>query len=162
MYKINDYIVYLKDVYKIVDIKKKYIKNIDYYILEPISDPSLKVKIPTNNKAIRNLITKDEVNNIIDNIVNINPLDIDDKNIEIEYKKLLVNPTHDNLIKIIKTTYLRNNNRINSKRKISDIYKNYFEQAEKYLYNEFSIVLNKSIEDTKEYIKNKVEKELIH
>ena len=33
----------------------------------------------------------------------------------------------------------------------------YFELAEDYLYNEFSIVLNKSYDDTKQYIINKIE-----
>lgn len=162
MYKIGDYVVHLKEVCKIIDIKEKYIKNVDYYILEPLSDPSLKVKIPTNNNAIRNLITLEEVNNIIDNIVNIEPLDIDNKNIEMEYKKLLLNPTHKDLIKIIKTTYLRNKQRIDSKRKISDKDKSYFEQAEKYLYTEFSVVLKKTFDETKAYVINQVEKELIH
>ena len=162
MYKIGDYVVHIKDVYKIVDIKKKYIKNIDYYILEPVLDTSLKVKIPTNNNKIRNLITLTEVNKIINNIINIEPLNVDDKNIETEYKKLLMNPTHEDYIKIIKTSYLRNKQRIESKRKISDKDKNYFEQAEKYLYTEFSIVLNKSFNETKEYVINMVKKEVIH
>lgn len=162
MYKIGSYIVYLKDVYKVIDIKEKYIKNIDYYVLEHVLDKSLIVKVPTNAKAIRSLISLEEVNNIINNIVNIKPIDVDDKNIESEYKKLLSNLKHEDLIKIIKTAYLRNKQRTDSKRKISDKDKNYFDQAEKYLYTEFSIVLNKSFEETKEYVINKVESALIH
>lgn len=162
MYNIGDYVVHLKDVCKIIDIKKKYLKDIDYYILEAISDPSLKIKVPTNTKSIRSLISLDEVNNIINNIINIEPLNVDDKNIEIEYKKILTNPTHEDYIKIIKTTYLRNKQRIDSKRKISDKDKSYFEQAEKYLYTEFSVILNKSFNETKEYVKAQVEKEKVH
>ena len=162
MYKINDYIVYQKDVCKIIDIKEKYIKNTDYYILEPILDKSLKVKVPTNSKAIRSIISQVELNKIISIIPNIETLDIDDKNIEMEYKKLFSNGTHEDLIKIIKTTYCRNKLRVDSKRKISDKDKSYFEQAEKYLYSEFSVVLNKSFDETKKYVINEVEKELIN
>ena len=32
----------------------------------------------------------------------------------------------------------------------------YFKKAEKYLYNEFSIVLNKTYDETKEYVINEV------
>ena len=162
MYNLGDYVVYQKNVYQIKEIKEKYINNLDYYILNSVNDNSLTLNIPTNNKLIRNLISKDELNNIIKNIPLIETLDIDDKNIESEYKKILNNPSHEDLIKIIKTTYLRNKERMDSKRKISDKDKNYFELAEKYLYTEFSIVLDMNIEDTKNYIINEVEKELSH
>ena len=162
MYKINDYVIYQKNVCKIIDIKEKYIEDIDYYILEPMYDKSLKIKVPTNSNVIRDIISVDTVNKIIENIPNINSLDIDDKNIETQYKVLLTNATPENLIKIIKTTYLRNKQRLESKRKISDKDKSYFDQAEKYLYNEFSIALNKSFDETKEYVINQVEKELIN
>ena len=156
MYNIGDYIIYLKDVCKILDIKEKYMNNTDYYILSPINDESLKLNIPINNKSIRNLISKEEVNNIINNILNIEILEYDDKTIEFEYKKLLTNGTHEDLIKIIKTSYLRNKKRIDNKKKISDKDKNYFELAEKYLYTEFSIVLDMSFDDTREYVIDKV------
>ena len=162
MYNLGDYVVYQKNVYQIKEIKEKYINDLDYYILNSVNDNSLILNIPTNNKLIRNLISKDELNNIIKNIPLIETLNIDDKNIESEYKKILNNPSHEDLIKIIKTTYLRNKERIDSKRKISDKDRNYFELAEKYLYTEFSIVLDMDIEDTKNYIINEVEKELIN
>lgn len=86
-------------------------------------------------------------------IPNISPLtDINEKNVETQYKELLNTDNHENLVKIIKTTYLRNENRINNKKKISDKDDKYFNLAEKYLYNELSISLNETIENIKEYI----------
>lgn len=158
MHNINDYIIYKKDVCKIIDIKQKFMQNKDYYILESINDKSLILKVPINSKMIRDVISKEKVNELINNMLNIKCLDVEDKNIETIYKDLLTNPTHENLIKIIKTTYLRNKNRTDAKRKISDKDKNYFEQAEKYLYTEFSIALGKSFKETKEYVINEVEK----
>ena len=61
MYNIGDYVVYLRDVCKISDIKRKYMNDMDYYILIPVNDNSLKLSIPTNNKCIRNLIAKEKV-----------------------------------------------------------------------------------------------------
>ena len=94
MYNIRDYIIYLKDVCKIFDIKKNYINNMDYYILIPTNDISLKLNVPINNKTIRKLISKEEVNRIVDNILNIETINYDEKTIEFEYKKLLNNGTH--------------------------------------------------------------------
>ena len=162
MYKTGDYIVYQKDVCKIKEMKEKYLKDMDYYVLEPVSDPSLKLNIPVLNNTIRTLLTKEEVKDLIQNIPSIETLDIEEKNIETEYKKLLNNNRHKDLIKIIKTTYLRNQERLNHKRKVSDKDKMYFELAEKYLYTEFSIVLNMTLEDTKNYVIQEVEKGLIH
>ena len=162
MYNIGDYVVYLKDVCKILDIKKKYMNDTDYYILSPVNDNSLKLNIPVNNHSIRNLITIEKINEIINNILNIKTIECDDKNIKKKDKKLLNNASWEDLITIIKTTYKRNQARLDNKKKISDKDKNYFELAEIYLYTEFSIVLNMSFEETKEYIIKKVEEGVVN
>ena len=156
MFKINDFLIYNKDVCKVIDIKEKLFKDIDYYILESISDPTLKIQIPTTSNKIRKLITLEELNNIIYNIPNIDIIKENDRLIENTYKSIMQSGTHEDLIKIIKTTYLRNEKRINDNKKISEIDDTYFKKAEKYLYNEFSLVLNKTFEETKEYVIKKV------
>lgn len=57
--------------------------------------------------------------------------------------------THDkeNLIKIIKTSYLRNEKRINSNKKISAKDDIYLKKAEELLYRELSYSLNMSFDD---------------
>lgn len=156
MFKVNDFLIYNKDVCKVKEIKEKLFKDIDYYVLESISDSSLKIQIPTTSDKIRNLITIEELNTIINNIPNISIIKENDRLIENTYKTIMQSGTHEDLIKIIKTTYLRNEKRINDNKKISEIDDTYFKKAEKYLYNEFSIVLNKTFEETKEYVNNKV------
>ena len=74
------------------------------------------------------------------------------------FTQLLNTDNQENLVKIIKTTYLRNENRINNKKKISDKDDKYFNLAEKYLYNKLSISLNETIESIKEYIFKMVNK----
>ena len=158
MYKVGDYIVYKKDVCIIKDVKLNSFNNEYYYSLLPINDKSLKIDIPVSDKLnnIRDLISKKEIENIIKQIPNIPIIESDDKYIESEYKKLLSSNNHFNLIRIIKTTYLRNKDRIDNKKKISDKDNSYFNLAEKYLYNEFSIVLGLSFDDTKKYIMDNV------
>lgn len=159
MYKANDYLVYKKDVCKVKEIKKNKLNGLDYYILVPIDDDSLIIDVPTDNRMgyIKDIITKEEAEKLINSIPQIEPLsNIEDKNIENRYKNLLYNGTREDLIKIIKTTYLRNEERTKNKKRISDKDLNYFNKAEKYLYNELSIALNMSFDETKDYIISKV------
>ena len=161
MYKLNDYVVYRKDICKIKDIKEKYYNEEDYYILESLTDKSLKINLPVSlgDDVLRDLISKDEVEEIIREIPEIDLVKTSDKFLEHEYKELMHSGTHRDLIKIIKTTYARNKERAESKRRIAEIDTTYFEMAEKYLYNEFSIVLDLSFDDTKKYILDKVKEQ---
>ena len=161
MYKKNDYVVYRHDVCIIKNIKENKINGKVYYVMSPLDDETLTIDIPIQNENIylRNIISKDEAEKIIKNIKLIEPLDnINDRNIEAQYKYLINTFKHEDLIKIIKTTYLRNAMRSNNKKKISEKDNNYFLLAEKYLYNELSIALNKSIQEVKEYIYEEVNK----
>lgn len=159
MFNVGEYVVYKREVCIIKEIKIG--KNdIEYYILIPVSDDTLKIDIPVDfaSKTVKKLIDRKGAIDLIEKIPEIDVLNLDTKLLEVEYKKLLSDETHESLIKIIKTTYLRNKERIDTKRKVSDKDYYYFTLAEKYLYNELSVVLDKSYNDTKEFIINEVEK----
>lgn len=150
MYKKDTLIVYKKDVCKIVDIKE--INNAKYLILIPLNDTSLKIEVPINNKDLRNLITKKEVNNIIKNMPNISIIEKNNKLLENDYRDLLKEGSFESLIKIIKTAYLRNKDRTDNNKKKQEKDEYYLNLAEKYLYTEFSVVLDMKYEDIKNYI----------
>lgn len=158
MKKIGDYIVYHRDVCKIVDIKEKHFNNNDYYSLEPVKDKSLRIDVPINNSEdyIRDLITEKEALKVIDEMKKIPILQTEEKNLENKYRELLDEGKPENLIQIIKTTYLRNKNRIDNKKRISEKDKRYFDLAEGYLYNEIGTVLNMDYDETKNYIIDKL------
>ena len=155
MYKKGDYVVYRHDICTIKDIRKNKLNGITYYVMNPIDDDSLIIDIPIEDRMghLRDVISSEDAKKLIERIPNINPIeDINEKNLEIKYKELLATGKYDDLIKIIKTTFLRNESRTNNKKKISEKDNNYFKIAEKYLYNELSISLNMSVEDVKNYI----------
>lgn len=158
MFKKGDLLVYKKNVCVVEEVKIKYLRDTDYYVLNPITDKSLKIQVPTTSNAIRSLITKERVEEIIKSIPKIKVIKTDSKSLENDYKQLMQSGTHEDLIKIIKTTYLRNKERLDNNKKTTDKDNYYFNQAELYLYNEFSVVLNLSYEETKEYIINEVNK----
>lgn len=159
MFEIGEFVIYKMDLCIIKEIKEKHLNNKDYYVLIPEEDKSLIINVPVENKNqfLRKLITKERANEIISNIPNIEIIDCNDKSLENEYKKLLNSNTHEGLIKIIKTTYLRNKERIDHNKCVGDKDIYYFNKAETYFYNELSKVLNLSIEQIKEYIANRIE-----
>lgn len=157
MYKKGTYVVYKRQVCKLKEIKENYFKGHDYYILEPVEDPSLLISIPVETKEdIRQLISKEELEKVIKQIPSVEIIKENDRSLETEYRKLLNTDNHLDLIKIIKTTYLRNKERLDDNKKISEKDNNYFEKAEKQLYTEFSIILGLDFEETKKYIVDKV------
>ncbi len=155
MYKIDDYVVYRHDVCKIKDIRENKLTGKTYYVMTPLDDESLIIDIPIEDKMgfLRDIISKKDAEKLIGNIPNIEPLNgIKDKDLVYLYKELINTGTHENLIKIIKTTYLRNEDRLNNNRKISEKDNTYFKLAEKYLYNELSISLGMTVDEVKNYI----------
>lgn len=155
MYKINDYVIYRHNVCMIKDIKENARLGKEYYVMNPVFDTSLTIDVPVENKMglLRDVIDSYTAKELIKNIVNIEPLsDVNERYLEAKYKELLNNGSHESLIKIIKTTYLRNKNRINNKKKISEKDNDYFNLAEKYLYNELSISLDMTVQEVKDYI----------
>ena len=157
MYKENDYVVYKKEVCKVREINRNKITGTTYYILVPIDDESLIIDVPTDDRMgyLRDVISQKEAYELIQKMPQIEPLqNIEDRYIERNYKELLGKGTHEDLIKIIKTAYLRNDQRLKNKKKMSEKDSNYFNLAEKYLYNEIAVSLNLNFEETKNYILN--------
>ncbi len=156
MYKINDYVIYKREVCVVKDLKK--INNQDYYTLENKEDTSLKISIPVSQETqlLRHLATFDEISNTLDHINDIPTLDINERNLEEQYKLLLQGTTIENLIKIIKTAYIRNEIRKNNHKHLSDTDTSYQELAEQFLFNEIAYAMNISYDAAKELVFNKL------
>lgn len=161
MKKVGDYIVYKKDVVKVVGIRENSLNHQMYYTLVPVNDDSLKIDVPVDNPLgnIRELITKKEITELIKKIPSIGVIENSNKLIENDYKELLKEGSFESLIKIIKTTYLRNKERMDNKKKKGDKDDYYFNLAEKYLYTEIAVVLGMSFDEARDYIIAKVAKE---
>lgn len=156
MYKINDYVIYKREVCKVKDLKK--INNQDYYTLENKEDSSLIVSVPVSQEhlLLRPLATFEEITSTLDNINNIPPLDINERNLEEQYKVLLQGRTIEDLIKIIKTTYIRNEIRKINHKHLSDKDTSCQELAEQFLFNEIAYAMQISYDAAKELVFNKL------
>lgn len=149
MFKTGDYVIYRRDLCIIKDI----IDN-KYYKLSLIDDNTLSINVPIDNKfgLLRKPMSKEEAEELINKILTIEPIKTNDKLLENVYKELMRTNKQEDLIKIIKTTYLRNKEREETGKKVADKDQTFFEDAEKYLYNELSIALNMNYKEIKNYI----------
>lgn len=156
MFKVNDYVIYKRDVCIIVE--EKLISNYEYFVLQSTIDDSLKINIPKSmsSKLLRHLNTKEDIEKLISKIKTIPLLDINSKNIEEEYKRCLRDETLESLVSIIKTSYCRNQSRLAHNKKMTDKDQYYYELAEKFLYNEISYIYNITYEDAKKYVLDKL------
>ena len=149
MYKVNDKVVYKKDVCLISDIKE--INGLSYYVLIPVNDESLKISIPTTSNSVRDVLTKKKAMDLIKSFTDIEVVNDEGKGYEFSFRELLTDGSYESLIKIIKTIYVRNLDKEN-KKKLSDRENTYLKEAEKYLYTELSTVLEMTVKDIKKYI----------
>lgn len=156
MYKINDYLIYKREVCIVKNLTK--INNQDYYILENKNDPSLKLSIPVKEEKLllRPLSTFVDITRTLDNIANIKNLDLNERNLEEQYKSLLQGNTLEELIVIIKTTYLRNEKRKSNKKHLSDKDTYYKELAENFLFQEIAYSMQITYDEAKELVLNKL------
>ena len=154
MFNIGDYVVYKREICKIDEIKKNYVRGMDYYSMSNVTDSSLIINVPINSSLLRHIISREEALDIISKIASIDVNVVDDKRLENEYKELMKSDKIEDLIKIIKITYKRCEDRAKSGKKISEKDDNYFKKAESIFYSEMSLALNMSYDDVKEYIIN--------
>lgn len=157
MLKVGDYVIYQEQVCQIKEQKINEFTNLESFILVPVTDSSLKLNVPVNNPNIKNLMTKEEIKNLIALMPSIPLIDIEDKLLENEYKRLYHSGSKEDLIRIIKTTYKRNQDRLNNNKKISEKDNKYFTLAENLLYSEIATVFGISLEEAKEYILSNVQ-----
>ena len=163
-FKIGDLIIYGNNgVCKIIDCGKLdsscASKDKIYYTIEPYYTTGTKIYTPVDNDKVimRPVMTKDEAMGLIDEIDKIEELWIpDEKRRENEYKETIKKCNCIELVKIIKTIYLRKQSRIAEGKKITSGDEKYFKIAEENLYGELAISLNMSKEETKDFIINRV------
>ena len=159
MYKIGDVVMYRQNVCRLEKLAKKFRDDKDFYVLEPLSGVDLTVFVPIDAcDQIRPIISRRGAEKLIDRIGEIDAIeDGGGRALEGVYKNLLKSPDLEDLVKIIKTAYLRGEEKIEKGQSRSEKDKIFFRKAENALYSELAVVLGKSVEDTRAYVVDRVE-----
>jgi len=130
-------------------------KERKYYILKPLYMASSTVYVPVDSpkESMRSVLTRQEAGELIREIPEIELLTIaNDKLSEQVYKECLKTNSPVELVKIIKTIYLRKQKRIEAGRKITAVDAKYFRVAEDNLYGELAVALDMSRGEVEGYI----------
>lgn len=158
MFKVNDYVVYgLNGVCMVEDIEKMMLKNkeLEYYILSPINNKKMTIKIPVDNKtmSIRELMSKNDVMNLIEFISKKETIQIDDyRKKNQEYKSIIRSGNVIEIIKVINSINLEKDEKTSLGKKINKTEDDILISAKKQLYQEMSIVLDININEVEDYI----------
>lgn len=166
MFEKGEYVVYgSKGVCEVVDVITMDLEGIPkdrlYYVLHPCDQKEGRIFTPVDNEktVIRRIISKKEADTLINEIPNIDGLWIsNDKLRELKYKECIRSCECREWIRIMKTLYLRGQERLASGKKITATDSRYLKQAEENLYSELSISLNIPREQMEQYIADKIEK----
>lgn len=134
-----------------------------YYTLTPCY-MSGTISTPVDNQRVvmRPIMTADEAMALISHMQAIDTMWIqDEKRREQDYKTILKTCDCKELVKMIKTIYLRKQARIQEGKRLGALDEKYFNMAEEKLYGEMAISLQKSKEETKTFVHEQVEALLV-
>lgn len=158
MYKKDDVVIFRRDVCRVVGKEVSDMTGEECYILEPYHkvEGSVIMKVPVSNKAgnLRDVMTKDDVDSLIKEFPLIKALADKPANMKSQYVALLKSNKLEDLLCIMKTSFARNKTRIENKKKAAAIDGEYLMKAEKYLFDEMSVALGLSYDESKNYFMN--------
>ena len=167
MFKIGEYVVCgNKGVCIVEDVAKLDISGVDkereYYILKPLYMAGSTVYVPVDSaeKSMRRVLKRDEAQKLIKGIPDIPLLVITNEKLsEQMYRECIKANDCEELIKIIKTIYLRKQKRMQAGRKVTAVDAKYFHLAEDSLYGELAVALEMPKDEVEGYITREMSRE---
>ncbi len=165
MFKIGDYVVHgANGVCRVESIGTLDFDASDgqklYYTLEPVYEKGSRVYTPVESDKVsmRKIMSSQEVWELIDEIPRLKLLEsVDDKMIQKIYKDSIREYDCRQLVRIIKTIYIKNEQRRSNGKKPSYTDEKYLRAAEDFLYGELAMILNIKKDEVEGFISRKIE-----
>lgn len=167
MYRVDDLVLYsAQGVCKITDIAMKKINGEvnEYYILKPVYNENAIISVPVHNEKamakMRRALSIDEIYRLIRTMPDKVLIWIDNDNLRKEkYRNILKGSDRAELISLIKTLYIHQQEQQQKGRKLHNIDEQIFVEAEKILYEEFAYVLKIERDQVLPFILKQIEVE---
>lgn len=165
MFEKGEYVVYAgSGICRVDDITRLDMAGIDkkklYYDFTPLHMAGSKIYSPVDSDrvTIRKVLTEEEAHQLIDEIPEIEELWVgNEKMREEKYKEALLTCSCRDLVKIIKTLYLRKQERLSQGKKITVIDERYLKMAEDNLYSELAFAMDKEKNEMAGIIADRIE-----
>ncbi len=159
-FSVGDTILYgTNGVCKITDIteEKFNYETHKYYVLKPVFDENATVYIPFDNEKLiskmKRIISEEEINELIKSLKGKEIEWIDNENKRKEkFKNIIYNGDREELMILIRTIYLHQEDLVKNGKKLHIMDERFLKDAEKLIYDEFSLVLNINREDVVPFI----------
>jgi len=166
LFDVNDVIVYTREgLCVITEISEQVIddERKEYYKLRHIFDDGATILIPVGSELltskIRPILSVSEIHEIIKRMPDAEPIQLEaysDTTRKAEYKELLANGNIEDLVKLIKTLYIRHQTREHEGKSAFVSDKKFMKHAEKLLYEEFAYVLGIEPDQVVSYISERI------
>ena len=166
MYKAGDYVICGQHGVCVVEKEGavsflKSEKGRVYYTLHPLYSQGGTIYIPADNEKVvmRKLLTKQEAEELIQSLEEIENLWVDNDNRrEHLFKEAIKTCDCRELVKVIKTIYSSKQSRIKAGKKVTASDEKYLNIAEERLYGELAIPLNIDKKDVEQFIIEEIKK----
>lgn len=160
MFKVGEYVVCgNKGVCVVEKITTLDIAGVDkereYYILKPKYQKGSTVYVPVDapKESMRRVIDREEAQKLIDTIQDVPLLAITNEKLsEQVYRESLKSGNCEEWVRIIKTIWLRKQERLQAGRKVTAVDAKYFHIAEESLYGELAVALDLERDEVEAYI----------
>ena len=132
-----------------------------YYILEPVFEKGSTIYTPVDNEKVimRKIMNERDAKLLIGRIPDIETVWIkEEKTREQMYKEAIRTYDCNSLVQIIKTLYLRRQDRVLQGKKVLSSDEHYLKKAEELLYSEMSLALSIPKENVEAYIFKEIHK----
>lgn len=167
MFQLNDTVLYgAEGVYRISEIKEMDFKEpaADYYVLESLCSNASTIFVPVHNEALkakmRRVLSVEEIYSMIRSMPKEIPVWIEDESTRSrEYKEILIKGNHRELVHLIKTLYVRQQEQKKIGKNLHKVDERFLKDAEKLLYKEFAYVLDIEPDQVLPFIQQQIEAE---
>ena len=166
MFEVNDVVVYgSHGICEIIGIEERKLDGEikTYFVLKPKNDRSATCFVPTwNEKAwgkMRKVMTKKDVDALIDAMPNKKPIWIEDENARKEtYKQILASGDQAAIISMMQALFAHKREREAAGKRLHMSDEHFMKDAEQLLYNEWQYVLNVDKAGLMAYIFQRIER----
>ena len=165
MYSTGDTVVYgTQGVCRIEGTQTKRIRGeyVEYLVLRPVYDQNSTVFVPKKNEKLmtkmRDILSAEEIYNIIQELPEKDPIWIEDDNIrKSKYQEMIDEGNRRKIMLIIKTLYRHRIEQEEKGRRLHQADEFILKQAEKLLHDEFALVLEIKPEEVVPFIMQQID-----
>ncbi len=154
MFNIGDTVVHKHDICKIEGLLKNYRDEKDYYKLSVRGESGMTIYSPVENAfgLLRRPLSRRDALALVEQIPSIQTVELSKLKAAQEYKALVDSGDHSDLVRVIKTSYLRSEEKEADHKKASEIDRMYFRMAEQALYDELAVVLGLTHAEARDHV----------